>query len=65
MDGISSMTIFWIVFLVAVVLFAYNGVVQVPQSKVLLVERLGKYTKTLRLPTWVLGLMRKTLADTA
>jgi regulator of protease activity HflC (stomatin/prohibitin superfamily) len=47
MDGISSMTIFWIVFLVAVVLFAYNGVVQVPQSKVLLVERLGKYTKTL------------------
>jgi len=47
MDGVSSMTIFWVVLVVAVLLFAAKGVVQVPQSKVLLVERLGKYTKTL------------------
>lgn len=47
MDGASSMTFFWILLLVAVVLFAYMGIVQVPQSKVLLVERLGKYTRTL------------------
>lgn len=47
MDGISSMTIFWAVLVIAIVIFALKGVVQVPQSKVLLVERLGKYTKTL------------------
>jgi regulator of protease activity HflC (stomatin/prohibitin superfamily) len=47
MDGFSSMTIFWVVLVVAVLVFAAKGVVQVPQSKVLLVERLGKYTKTL------------------
>lgn len=47
MDGIGSMTIFWITLLIALLVFAYKGIVQVPQSKVLLVERLGKYTKTL------------------
>lgn len=47
MDGISSMTVFWVVLVIAVLLFAFKGIVQVPQSKVLLVERLGKYTKTL------------------
>jgi len=47
MDGVSSMTIFWVVLVVAVLLFAKKGVIQVDQSKVLLVERLGKYHKTL------------------
>ena len=47
MDGISSMTSLWIVVLLGVIIFAFKGVKQVPQSKVVLVERLGKYTKTL------------------
>jgi regulator of protease activity HflC (stomatin/prohibitin superfamily) len=47
MDGISSMTILWIVVLLGVIIFAFKGVKQVPQSKVVLVERLGKYKKTL------------------
>ena len=47
MDAVSSMSLFWIVLVVALIIFATKGIVQVPQSKVLLVERLGKYTKTL------------------
>lgn len=48
MDGLNSMTIFWILFAIAMVLFAVKGVYQVPQSKVYLVERLGKYHRTLQ-----------------
>ena len=48
MDGLNSMTIFWILFAIAVILFAAKGVYQVPQSKVYLVERLGKYHRTLQ-----------------
>jgi regulator of protease activity HflC (stomatin/prohibitin superfamily) len=47
MEGFSSMSIFWIVIVFALVLLALKGIKQVPQSKVVLVERLGKYTKTL------------------
>jgi len=47
MDGMSSMTVFWMIMLVGLVVFATKGVKQVPQSKVVLVERLGKYTRTL------------------
>jgi len=47
MDGMSSMTVFWMVMLVGLVVFATKGVKQVPQSKVVLVERLGKYTRAL------------------
>ena len=47
MDGISGTTIFWIIFAIALVFIAKNAIQQVPQSKVLLVERFGKYYKTL------------------
>ena len=47
MDGINSMTIFWVLFALVVIIFASKGIHQVPQSKVFLVERLGKYHKTL------------------
>ena len=47
MDGINSMTIFWVLFALAVIIFALKGIHQVPQSKVYLVERLGKYHRTL------------------
>jgi len=47
MDEVSSMTSLWIVVLLGVIIFAFKGVKQVPQSKVVLVERLGKYTRTL------------------
>ena len=48
MDGINSMTIFWVLFALAVIIFAFKGIHQVPQSKVFLVERLGKYHRTLQ-----------------
>jgi len=47
MDGINSMTIFWVLFAFALIIFALKGIHQVPQSKVYLVERLGKYHRTL------------------
>jgi regulator of protease activity HflC (stomatin/prohibitin superfamily) len=47
MEGISSMSIFWVLFALAAIIFALKGIHQVPQSKVYLVERLGKYHRTL------------------
>ncbi len=47
MESLSQMAIFWSVVLVAVVFLAFKGVKQVDQSKVLLVERFGKYSRTL------------------
>ena len=47
MDGMNSMTIFWTLLAIAVIIFAVKGIYQVPQSKVYLVERLGKYHRTL------------------
>lgn len=47
MESFSQMAIFWTVFLVAVLVIAFKGVKQVDQSKVLLVERFGKYSRTL------------------
>jgi len=47
MEGITSMTIFWVLFALSVIIFAIKGIHQVPQSKVFLVERLGKYHRTL------------------
>ena len=41
------MTIFWVLFALSVIIFAIKGIHQVPQSKVFLVERLGKYHRTL------------------
>ena len=41
------MTILWIVVVFALIVIALKGIKQVPQSKVVLVERLGKYTRTL------------------
>ena len=47
MESLSQMAVFWSVVLVAVVFLAFKGVKQVDQSKVLLVERFGKYSRTL------------------
>lgn len=47
MDTISSSTVLWVVIIAALIVFASKGIKQVPQSKILLVERLGKYTRTL------------------
>lgn len=47
MENFNQMAIFWAVFLVAVIVVAFKGVKQVDQSKVLLVERFGKYSRTL------------------
>jgi len=48
MDFINSLPIFWIILLAAVVYLGKKSVVQVPQSYVFLVQRFGKYTKTLQ-----------------
>lgn len=47
MESSLSTTLLWTVLVVALVIFALRGVKQVPQSKVLLVERLGKYHRSL------------------
>lgn len=41
------MTIFWVLVAVAVLIFAIMGVKQVPQSHVVVIERFGKYHRTL------------------
>ncbi len=47
MDGLSSTTALLVVVFIAVLIIAFKGVVKVNQSKVRLVERLGKYHRTL------------------
>lgn|GEM_PF-1055221 len=47
MESFSSTSLLWVVIVLALIIFAFKGIKQVPQSKVVLVERLGKYTRTL------------------
>lgn len=46
-NELTPTTIFWVVLVLALLIFALKGIKQVPQSKVLLIERFGKYTRTL------------------